>query len=44
MHARFGRRPWASLFEAAIHYAGEGFGATRAYRHFAGEQVGALRG
>ena len=43
MHARFGRRPWASLFEAGIHYAREGFGATRAYRHFTGEQVGALR-
>ncbi len=27
----------------AIHYARDGFGATRAYRHFAGEQVGALR-
>jgi len=39
MHQRLGRRPWASLFEAAIHYAREGFGATRAYRHFAGEQV-----
>ena len=38
MHARFGRRPWASAFEAAIHYAREGFGATRAYRHFSGEQ------
>jgi gamma-glutamyltranspeptidase/glutathione hydrolase len=43
MHARFGRRPWASLFEAAIHYARDGFGATRAYRHFAGEQAGVLR-
>src|SRR6185436_2366004 len=43
MHARFGRRPWASLLEAGIHYAREGFGATRAYRHFTGEQAGALR-
>ena len=42
MHRRFGRRPWASLFEAAIHYAREGFGATRALRHFAGEQRAAL--
>src|SRR5262245_38344212 len=42
MHARFGRRPWAPLVEAAIHYAREGFGATRACRHFAGEQVAAL--
>jgi gamma-glutamyltranspeptidase/glutathione hydrolase len=42
MHARFGRRPWASLFDAAIHYAREGFGATRACRHFAGEQVASL--
>jgi gamma-glutamyltranspeptidase / glutathione hydrolase len=38
MHARFGRRPWAGLFEAAIAYAGDGFGVTRAFRHFAGEQ------
>src|SRR5262245_2881187 len=42
VHARFGRRPWASLLEAAIHHAREGFGATRACRHFAGEQVAAL--
>jgi gamma-glutamyltranspeptidase/glutathione hydrolase len=42
MHARFGRRPWASLLEAAHHYARDGFAATRAYRHFAGEQVAAL--
>lgn len=38
MHARHGRRPWASLFEAAIAYARDGFGATRACRHFSGEQ------
>src|SRR5262249_51506626 len=38
MHARFGRRPWASLFEGAVAYARDGFGASRAYRHFAGEQ------
>lgn len=43
MHARLGRRPWGSLFEAAIHYARDGFGATRAYRHFAGEQAAVLR-
>jgi gamma-glutamyltranspeptidase len=43
MHARFGQRPWASLLEAAIHYARDGFGATRACRHFAGEQTAALR-
>jgi gamma-glutamyltranspeptidase/glutathione hydrolase len=43
MHARFGRRPWASLFDAAVHYARDGFGATRAYRHFAGEQLATLR-
>jgi gamma-glutamyltranspeptidase len=42
MHARFGRRPWASLLETALHYARDGFGATRAYRHFAGEQVAPL--
>jgi len=42
MHARFGRRPWASLLDAAVHYAREGFGATRACRHFAGEHVAPL--
>jgi gamma-glutamyltranspeptidase len=42
MHQRFGRRPWTTLFESAIHYAREGFGATRAFRHFAGEQRAAL--
>ena len=42
MHARFGRRPWASLLEGATQYARDGFGATRACRHFAGEQVGSL--
>ena len=42
MHGRFGRRPWASLFEAAIEYARDGFGASRAYRHFAGEARGIL--
>ena len=42
MHARFGRRPWASLFEASVAHARDGFGATRAYRHFAGEQQALL--
>ncbi len=42
MHARFGRRPWGSLLETALHYARDGFGVTRAYRHFAGEQVASL--
>ncbi|MBA2447527.1 MAG: gamma-glutamyltransferase, partial [Chloroflexi bacterium] len=43
MHARFGRRPWAELFESAIFCARDGFGATRAYCHFAGDKLGALR-
>jgi gamma-glutamyltranspeptidase/glutathione hydrolase len=42
LHQRLGRRPWASLFEAAVHYAREGFGATRACRHFTGEHVASL--
>ncbi|MCC6178697.1 MAG: gamma-glutamyltransferase [Chloroflexi bacterium] len=42
MHARFGRRSWPSLFESAIYYAREGFGATRAYRHYTGEARGIL--
>jgi gamma-glutamyltranspeptidase/glutathione hydrolase len=43
MHARFGRRPWASLLESAIYYAREGFGATHAYGRFAGDHLAALR-
>ena len=43
MHARFGRRSWPSLFESAIYYAGEGFGATRAYRHYTGDAIGVVR-
>ncbi len=42
MHAAHGRLPWAALFDAAIHYAAEGFGATHAYRHFAGMVAPAL--
>ena len=42
MHARFGRRPWAELFRAAIEYARDGFGATRAYRHFAADKRATL--
>jgi len=42
MHARYGRRPWATLFDAAVGHARDGFGATRAYRHFAGEVRAAL--
>ena len=34
MHARYGRHAWASLFESAVYYAREGFGVTRAYRHY----------
>ena len=37
MHREFGRLPWRELFAEAIHYAGEGFAATRAYSHFAEE-------
>ena len=37
MHRRFGQLPWRHLFEEAIGYARDGFGATRAYCHFAEE-------
>ena len=37
MHARFGRRSWPSLFESALYYAREGFGATPTYVNYAGE-------
>jgi gamma-glutamyltranspeptidase len=37
MHRRFGRLAWRDLFAEAIGYARDGFGATRAYCHFADE-------
>jgi gamma-glutamyltranspeptidase/glutathione hydrolase len=37
MHRRSGRLPWRDLFAEAILYARDGFGATRAYCHFADE-------
>src|SRR3954467_2027046 len=42
MHARYGRKPWAGLFESAIYYAREGFGATPTYRNYAGEAANLL--
>jgi gamma-glutamyltranspeptidase len=43
MHRQFGRLPWRELFAEAIRHAGEGFGATPHYRHFAGENLACLR-
>ena len=43
MHQRFGQLPWTACLEAAVSYARDGFGVTRTYRHFAGEQAAALR-
>ena len=37
MHRQFGRLPWRDLFAEAITQARDGFGATRAYCHFAEE-------
>jgi len=37
MHREYGRLPWPDLFAEAIAYARDGFGATRAYTHFADE-------
>jgi gamma-glutamyltranspeptidase/glutathione hydrolase len=37
MHRSFGRLPWRDLFGEAIAFARDGFGATRAYSHFAEE-------
>jgi gamma-glutamyltranspeptidase len=42
MHRTFGRLPWRDLFAEAITLARDGFGATRAYRHFADEYRAAL--
>jgi gamma-glutamyltranspeptidase/glutathione hydrolase len=37
MHRSFGRLPWRGLFDEAITFARDGFGATSSYRHFAEE-------
>ena len=37
MHRKYGRLPWGDLFTEAIAFARDGFGATRAYSHFAEE-------
>src|SRR5207248_7702187 len=37
MHRKYGRLPWSDLFAEAIAFARDGFGATRAYSHFANE-------
>jgi len=37
MHKSFGRLPWRDLFQEAIAFARDGFGATRSYCHFAEE-------
>jgi len=37
MHRQYGRLPWRELFTEAIAFARDGFGATCAYTHFAGE-------
>jgi len=43
MHRQFGRLPWRELFAEAIRCAGEGYGATPHYRHFAAENAAILR-
>ena len=42
VHRRFGSLPWAELFESAIYYAREGFGATRVLGGYVAEQALAL--
>jgi gamma-glutamyltranspeptidase/glutathione hydrolase len=42
MHARYGRRAWPGLFESALYYARDGFGATPTYRNYAGEAAQVL--
>jgi gamma-glutamyltranspeptidase/glutathione hydrolase len=37
MHRKYGRLPWPELFTEAVTFARDGFGATCAYTHFAGE-------
>jgi gamma-glutamyltranspeptidase / glutathione hydrolase len=42
MHREFGRLPWRDLFAEAVGFARDGFGASRAYCHFAEEYRAAL--
>ncbi len=42
MHRQFGRLAWRDLFDEAIGYARDGFGATSHYRHFAGDNAAIL--
>src|SRR5437764_3152474 len=37
MHRKYGKLSWGDLFAEAITFARDGFGATRAYGHFADE-------
>src|SRR5207248_408168 len=37
MHRKYGKSSWGDLFAEAITFARDGFGATRAYGHFADE-------
>jgi gamma-glutamyltranspeptidase len=42
MHCKYGKLPWGDLFAEAIAFARDGFGATRAYGHFADEYQATL--
>lgn len=43
LHRWGGRLPWASLFEAAVHHARDGFGATPTYRRFTAQALDWVR-
>jgi len=43
MHREFGRLAWTELCAEAIRLAGDGFGATPNYRHFAGAHLACLQ-
>ncbi|TMJ68493.1 MAG: gamma-glutamyltransferase [Alphaproteobacteria bacterium] len=42
MHRKYGKLSWGDLFAEAITFARDGFGATRAYGHFADEYQATL--
>ena len=43
LHQRFGKLDWQELFQAAIHYASEGYALTLKYRDFIAEYIDVLK-
>jgi gamma-glutamyltranspeptidase/glutathione hydrolase len=43
MHQRYGKLPWASLFEAAISFADEGYPISQKFRDYIAQYAGTLK-